>query len=218
MENRCSPMMRTLPEVLFHALQVQLTNEDYSEIMATYTNKRARFLHKIFLRDIIDSIMQISRYVEANYKPEEIDKNEQTRKAKTADYMHDRVSIELSNKRNSSVFSISEPVQAPVTLPPVKVERIVARFGTYNKISCHGGVVKVSPPTKKWTKKRKEKESRIRRCSMSAIDRDAVVEKLTTAMDTHYPLRLHLNIQSFRMISDMTEEDFARYPLYPVET
>ena len=185
-ENRCSPMMRPLNVVVEESLSVSLTKQEYAEILYLYSNQRGRFQHKIFLKDIFSAVLHHCKREERNAPDPQI--------------LH--APSKLQGKGSPPPL---------ISLLPVKVEKIVSRFGVYNNISCHGGIARKVRDDALFKRASLPPASiGRRRCSMSAIDRDKVVKKLTNAMAQHTPQRLGLNLESYRMIPDMNVVDFAK--------
>ena len=172
-ENRCSPMMRSLEDVLEEYVGLSVAWEDIASILNVYS-VRGRFQHKKFLRDVVSGVIQTSKVKE--------------------------------NDEKSTTHSSS-----PTMLPPITVKKMVKSFGLYNNIGCNAGVVENEAKREKMEAAMRHKNFQSQhRQSMSAINRDAVVEKLLAAMNAYNALRLQINVMSFRSIPDMNEAAFAR--------
>lgn len=191
-ENRCSPMMRPLNVVVEEALGVNLSRQDHADILYFYCNPRGRFQHKAFLKDIFNAVLNHCKRQE-RYGP-------------------DMQSVSVPSKPPGKAAS----PQPPASLLPANVEKMVSRFGVYNNISCHGGIVRKTRDEGHVKTPASVPPASIgrRRCSKSAIDGDKVVEKLRAAIAQHSPQRLGLNVETFRMIPDMDSIDFAKYEHY----
>lgn len=170
-ENRCSPFMRSLADVLESTLQLKCNLQDCRKVVAKYTNRRAKFQHKLFIKDVIDAMRRTAAdtFVAVGQNSEEL-----------------------------------EPQVDSDRTPAVSVQKIVKEFGIYNNMSSTGYAVRPK------SLGRARSPAANEQIVSTAVNRDIVVEKLLQAIDSQTPLRLHINVDTFNMIPDMTERDFGR--------